>query len=140
MLVFFAFPKKIVCRCRRQLCRYLVTSISLPKNLVFRDRAGHSYHLLITYSADCIGPNFHTQKSFDVRKLALVLVIPKQILFSFSSDKDRRTDSRIIREKKQFFRLIRLSVLLSLSELKEKRICLVLMFLGHAGTFLCFQS
>ena len=57
-----------------------------------------------------------------------------QILFSFSSDKDRRTDSRIRRKKhsaappgifvvvSSFFRLIRLSVLLSLSELKEKRI------------------
>ena len=77
-----------------------------------------------------------------------------QILFSFISDKDRRTDSRIGRKKKKnsaalpgieprvlrilvarpwvrfpaglrcvvFFRLIRLSVLLSLSEMKEKRI------------------
>ena len=99
----------------------------------------------------------------DFRKLALVGIIPYQILFSFSSDKDRRTDSRI-RQKTQrspagnrtftrsshcgfvaqwleratrktlgsipggaallnmFFRLIQLSVLLSLSELKEKRI------------------
>ena len=48
------------------------------------------------------------------RKFALVGIIPNQ-LFSFSSDKDRRTDSRI-----RLFRLIRLSVLLSLSELKEK--------------------
>ena len=74
-----------------------------------------------------------------------------QILFSFSSDKDRRTDSRIRRKNTAqprresnpgscefsqdpgfdsrrgcavFFRLIRLSVLLSLSELKEKRIWL----------------
>ena len=66
-----------------------------------------------------------------------------QILFSFSSDKERRTDSRIRRENTaqphresnpgfcEFpagctvcFRLIRLSVLLSLSELKEKRIWL----------------
>ena len=44
-----------------------------------------------------------------------------QILFSFSSNKDRRTDSRI--RCKNFFRLIRLSVL-SLSKLKEKRIWL----------------
>ena len=51
--------------------------------------------------------------------------------FSFSSEKDRRTDSRIRRNNTMgsipggtalFFRLIRLSVLLSLSELKEKRI------------------
>ena len=42
------------------------------------------------------------------RKLALVGIILNQILFSFSSDK--------------LFHLIRLSVLLSLSELKEKRI------------------
>ena len=42
------------------------------------------------------------------RKLALVGIIPNQILFFFSSDK--------------LFHLIRLSVLLSLSELKEKRI------------------
>ena len=70
-----------------------------------------------------------------------------QILFSFSSDKDRRTDSRIRRKNtaqprresnlefarswvrfpaglRCVFRLIRLSVLLSLSELKEKRIWL----------------
>ena len=33
------------------------------------------------------------------RKLALVGIIPNQILFSFSSDKDRRTDSRIGRKK-----------------------------------------
>ena len=33
-------------------------------------------------------------------KLALVGIIPNQILFSFSSDKDRRTDSRIRRKKK----------------------------------------
>ena len=39
-----------------------------------------------------------------------------QILFSFSSDKDRRTDSQIRRKN------TRLSVLLSLAELKEKRI------------------
>ena len=32
------------------------------------------------------------------RKLALVGIIPNQILFSFSSDKDRRTDSRIRRK------------------------------------------
>ena len=30
------------------------------------------------------------------RKLALVGIIPNQILFSFSSDKDRRTDSKFI--------------------------------------------
>ena len=53
-------------------------------------------------------------------KLALVRIIPNQILFSFSSDKDRRTDS-CRRGWAVFFRLIRLSVLLSLSELKEKR-------------------
>ena len=34
------------------------------------------------------------------RKLALVGIIPNDILFSFSSDKDRRTDSRIRRKKK----------------------------------------
>ena len=50
-----------------------------------------------------------------------------QILYSFSSGKDRRTDSRIMIRRKNtvfcvFFRLIRLSVLLSLSELKEQRI------------------
>ena len=90
--------------------------------------------------------------------------LSNQILFSFSSDKDRRTDNRIRRKKHsaappgieprilrilvarsnhwatkpqrelrvnfrlspscQFFFLIRLSVLLSLSELKEKRIWL----------------
>ena len=73
------------------------------------------------------------------RKLALVGIIPNHILFSFSSDKDRRTDSRIRRKNTAratrirktlgsipggdalfFFRLIRLSVLLSLSELKRK--------------------
>ena len=32
------------------------------------------------------------------RKLALVEIIPYQIIFSFSSDKDRRTDSRIRRK------------------------------------------
>ena len=52
-----------------------------------------------------------------LRKLALVGIIPNQILFSFSADKDRRRGLRCV------FRLIRLSVLLSLSELKEKRIC-----------------
>ena len=35
-----------------------------------------------------------------IRKLVLVGIIPNQILFSFSSDKDRRTDSRIRRIKK----------------------------------------
>ena len=81
-----------------------------------------------------------------IRKLVLVLIIPYQIFFSFSSDKDRRTDSRIRRKTKHsagprrattnsqdpgfdsrrgcavFFRLIRLPVLIPLSELKEKRI------------------
>ena len=32
------------------------------------------------------------------RNLALIRIIPNQILFSFSSDKDRRTDSRIRRK------------------------------------------
>ena len=50
-------------------------------------------------------------------KLALVGIIPKQILSSFSSHKDRKTALC-------FFRLIRLSVFLSLSELKEKGIWL----------------
>ena len=36
------------------------------------------------------------------RKLALVGIIPNQILFSFSSDKDRRTDSRIRRKTPSF--------------------------------------
>ena len=64
------------------------------------------------------------------RKLALVGIIPNQVLFSFISDKDRRTDSRIRRGCAVFFRLIRgrLSVLLSLSELKEKRTWLPLSF------------
>ena len=35
------------------------------------------------------------EKSFFFRKLALVGIIPNQTFFSFSSDKDRRTDSRI---------------------------------------------
>ena len=33
-----------------------------------------------------------------IRKLALVGIIPNQILFSFSSEKDRRTDSRTRRK------------------------------------------
>ena len=45
------------------------------------------------------------------------VIIPDQVLFSFSSDKYGRTEARAV-----FFRLIRLSVLPSLSELKEKRI------------------
>ena len=84
----------------------------------------------------------HDHNVIEFRKLALVGIIPNQLL-SFSSDKDRRTDSLIRRKKKTaqprwesktlgsidsrrgcaaFFRLIRLSVLLlvSLSELKEK--------------------
>ena len=48
----------------------------------------------------------HEQNMLFFLKLALVGVIPNQVLFSFSSDKDRRTDSRI-RQKTQ---------------LKEKRI------------------
>ena len=67
-------------------------------------------------------------------------VLNSNSLLSFSSDKDRRTDSRIRRSRKTqrsptgnrtqglvnssrtfFFRLIRLSTLLFLSELKEKR-------------------
>ena len=62
--------------------------------------------------------NIHTKVRVDgllreqiFHKLALVGIIPYQILFSFSSDKGRRTDSRISRKKKKF-RLIRLSVLL----------------------------
>ena len=38
-----------------------------------------------------------------LRELALVGIIPNQILFSFSSDKDRRTDSRIRRKKRREF-------------------------------------
>ena len=38
------------------------------------------------------------RKWVGLRKLALVGIIPNQILFSFSSDKDRRTDSRIRRK------------------------------------------
>ena len=76
--------------------------------------------------------------------LRMMFFVINNQLFSFSSDKDRRTDSRIRRKKHSaappgieprilrilgsipggaalcFFRLIRLSVLLSLSELKEK--------------------
>ena len=38
-----------------------------------------------------------------LRELALVWIIPNQILFSFSSDKDRRTDSQIRRRKRREF-------------------------------------
>ena len=74
------------------------------------------------------------------RKLALVGIIPNQILFSFNSDKDRRTDSWIRRKNSAAPpgiqpRILRIPVarsnhwatkpqreLLSLSELKEKGI------------------
>ena len=42
--------------------------------------------------------SYSPSKSFSKCKLALVGIIPSQILFSFSSDKDRRTDSRIRRK------------------------------------------
>ena len=93
-------------------------------------------------------------KSTVGRKLALVGIIPHQIRFSFSSDKDTVEvltagldslkvenshavpvvasdplfDSR--RGCAVFFRLIRLSVFLSLSELKEKRIWFRLLVVG----------
>ena len=46
-------------------------------------------------------PNKNSERSLNqsnIRKLALVGIIPNQILFSFNSDKDRRTDSRIRRK------------------------------------------
>ena len=83
-------------------------------------------------SACALWKNFQNESASN-RKFALVGIIPNQ-LFSFSSDKDRRTAQwleRATRIRKIlgsipggaalcFFRLIRLSVLLSLSELKEK--------------------
>ena len=54
-------------------------------------------------------------------KLALVGIIPNQILFSSTPTKTKELTTRGCAV---FFRLIRLSVLLSLSELKEKRIWL----------------
>ena len=50
---------------------------------------------------DLMGVCFHyrwQENARHTRKLALVGIIPNQILFSFSSDKDRRTDSRIRRK------------------------------------------
>ena len=93
--------------------------------------------------------NFNTIQS---KILGLHVQPINQILFSFSFDKDRtfrRTDSRIRRIKKDsatppgieprvlrnlVFRRIRLSVLLSLSDLKEKRI-----WLGMNPTRASFQ-
>ena len=52
---------------------------------------GHVTHFPLSVSRN-------NREYFCLRKLALVGIIPNQILFSFISDKDRRTDSRIRRK------------------------------------------
>ena len=60
-------------------------------------------HNVVTMETSAIGwpfwliPFWYLWMWKDHRKLALVGIFPNQILFSFSSDKDRRTDSRIRR-------------------------------------------
>ena len=111
----------------------------LPTKRLFRSAANFDFHE-------------NRPKMADLKSLQKWSEIEQkyQILFSFSTDKDRRTDSRIRRKNTAqprresnprfpaglrktlgsipggaalcFFRLIRLSVLLPLSVLKEKRI------------------